>query len=76
MSDTLGQTGRDGGNGGLSSHSRREGGLSGRDIGHAGDHTVGIGLGKVGGEAIGVRDGGLNGSAAAGDIDDLGIEGQ
>lgn len=73
MSNTLGETGRDGGDGGLSSDSGREVRLRGLNGRHASDHTVGVGHGEVGGEAIGVRDSRLDCGAAAGDIDDLGV---
>lgn len=65
MGDSHGETGRDGGDGGLSGDGRRKSRLCGRNLGHASDHTQGVGHGEVGGEAIRVLDGRRNGFATA-----------
>lgn len=66
-----GKTGRDGGNLGLRGHAGRESRLCCGGLGHASDDTEGVGLCEVGGETVGVRDGGGHGGAIAGDADDL-----
>lgn len=69
VGDTFGKASRDGGDFGLGGDRRREGRLGSRYGRHAGDHTKGVGLCQVGGEGVGVWDGG--GRAATGDGDFL-----
>lgn len=68
VSDTLGETCGDGGDGRLGGDGRRESGLGGLNGGHAGNDAVAVGHGEVGGEAVGVGHGRLEGGAAAGDL--------